>query len=216
VVETRLHALEKSSEQFAEELAESLRVSERNFNMMEKVLVNVEDLTKTATTMKQVIIELAGCAGEVRREIGVERGRVDSLSGSVLPWLGDTSAKVNEMRTQMAEHREYCGAVLRELRGAAMAGFQHSRDVDMRGVQSVAESAAEGEGSDTGTEEPDERTAEIQRIQEEVQWFSRLSTTSEWRFSGWHRVGSLRLRVCRGRWRMFGARSRGFRGRRRS
>ena len=116
--------------------------------MMEKVLVNVEDLTKTATTMKQVIIELASCAGEVRKEIGVERGRIDDLSGFVLPRLGDTSAKVGELRKQMAEHREYCSAVLRELRGYATAGFQHSRDMGMGGMQNVA---AEGEDSDTGT-----------------------------------------------------------------
>ena len=45
-----------------------------------------------------------------------------------------------------------------------MAGIQCSRDVDVCGVQNVAEQ----EGSDTGTAEPDERTAEIQRLQEEV------------------------------------------------
>ena len=55
-VERRFHALEESSKQFAEALEESLRVSERNFKMMETTLVQVEDLTKTATTMKQVII----------------------------------------------------------------------------------------------------------------------------------------------------------------
>ena len=77
--------------------------------------------------MKQVIKELAGCTGEVRKEIVVERGRVDNLSGFVLLWLGNTSAKVGEVRKQMMEHREYCGVVLRELRGPAMAGLQHSR-----------------------------------------------------------------------------------------
>jgi hypothetical protein len=168
VVETRLHALEKSSEQFAEELAESLRVSERNFNMMEKVLVNVKDLTRTAATMKQAIIELAGCAGEVRREIGVERGRIDDLSGFVLPRLGNTSAKVDEVRKQMAEHREYCGAVLRELRGYAAAGFQHSWVMGVGGMQNVVQSVAEGQDSDTGTADLDEMTAAVQGLQEEM------------------------------------------------
>ena len=45
-----------------------------------------------------------------------------------------------------------------------MAGFQYSRDADVGGMQNVTE----GEGSDTGMAEPDERTAEIQRLQEEV------------------------------------------------
>ena len=48
-VERRFHALEESSGQFAAELAESLRVSEQNFSMMEKMLEKVEDLTKTAS-----------------------------------------------------------------------------------------------------------------------------------------------------------------------
>jgi hypothetical protein len=143
-------------------------VSERNFSMMEKALVNVEDLTKTATTMKQVIIELAGCAGEVRREIGVERGRIDDLSGFVLLRLGNTSAKVDEVRKQMAEHREYCGAVLRELRGYAAAGFQHSWDMGVGGMQNVVQSVAEGQDSDTGTADLDEMTAAVQGLQEEM------------------------------------------------
>jgi len=117
--------------------------------------------------MKQAIIELAGCAGEVRREIGVERGRIDDLSGFVLPRLRNTSAKVDEVRKQMpvAEHREYCSAVLRELRGYATAGFQHSRDMGMGGMQNVA---AEGEDSDTGTADLDEMTAAMQGFQEEM------------------------------------------------
>ena len=157
-MESRFHALEKSSERFAEELAGSLRVSERNFNM-------IEDLTKTATTMKQAMIELAGCAGEVRKEIGVERGRIDGLSGFMLPRLGNTSAKVDEVRTQMAEHREYCSTVLRELRGYVNAGIQHSRDMGVGGMQNVA---AEGEDSDTGTADLDEMTAAMQGFQEEM------------------------------------------------
>jgi prefoldin subunit 5 len=133
--------------------------------MMDKVLVNVGDLTKMATTMKQAIREVAGYAGEVRRAIGVERGRIDDLSGFVLPRLGVTSAKVDEVRKQMAEHREYCSAVLRELRGYATAGFHNSRDMGVGGMQNVA---AEGEDSDTGTADLDEMTAAMQGFQEEM------------------------------------------------
>jgi len=61
--------------------------------------------------------------------------------------------KVDEVRKQMAEHREYCNAVLRELRGYATAGFQYSRDMGVGGMQNVA---AEKEDSDTGTADLDE------------------------------------------------------------
>ena len=151
---------------------------------MERVFGNVEGLTdqfgrfmemhnsvvkkvsEEVTPMKTAVLEMAGTVGAVRKEIGAERGRIDGLASLVLPRLDTTSGAVEELWKQMTEHRRYCGEILRELRGYATAGLQHSRNmgVDADAMQNVAE----GEGSDTGTAEPDERTAEIQRLQEVV------------------------------------------------
>ena len=82
----------------------------------------------------------------------------------MLPRLGTTAGAVKELRKQMAEHREYCGVVLQELRGAANAGLRRSRDVGVGGRQN----AAEREDSDMGTADLDEMTATVKRLQEEV------------------------------------------------
>ena len=93
--------------------------------------------------------------------------------------------------------------------------FSFSFSFSTRGMCG-AQNVAEGEGSDTGTVEPNERTAELQRLQGEVRMLqeaaSNIGMEVQWVAQG----GSPRLRVCRGRWRTFGARSGGFRNLHRS
>ena len=99
--------------------------------------------------MKMAVLEMAGTVGAVRKEIGAERGRIDSLTSLVLPRLDTMSGAVEELWKQMTEHRRYCGEILRELQGYATAGLQHLRNMGVDAVQNVAEQ----EGSDTGTAE---------------------------------------------------------------
>ena len=142
----------------------SLESSERTRDNTEKLAKQCGKLVEMVAVMEHMTRALTGFVKEAWQGVAVERGRIDNLSGFVLPRLGNTLATVDEVQKQMAEHREYCGAVLRELRGAAIARLRHSRDVSVGGVQNVAE----GDGSDMGTVEPDEMTAELRTLQEEV------------------------------------------------
>ena len=64
----------------------------------------------------------------------------------------------------MPEHREYCGAVLRELRGDKATRVMCSEDAGAGGMQSVAG----GGSSDAGTTDLRETVATVQMLQEEV------------------------------------------------
>ena len=99
-----------------------------------RLAAQCEKLAETVAPTKQWARELTGYVMEVWQEVAVERGRINSLPGFVLPRLGSTSAAVEGLQKQMTEHREYCGAVLRELRVAAAAGFRHSVVVGVGGV----------------------------------------------------------------------------------
>ena len=171
VVEARLSRLEEESAKYAgySEFVERVfgnveGLTDQFGRFMEMHNSVVKKVPEEVTPMKTAVLEMAGTVGAVRKEIGAERGRIDGLASLALPRLDTTSGAVEELWKQMTEHRRYCGEILRELRGYATAGLQHSRNMGVDAVQNVAE----GKGSDTGTAESDERTAEIQRLQGEV------------------------------------------------
>ena len=60
------------------------------------------------------------------------------------------------------------GEILRELQGCATAGLQHSRDVGMDGVQSVAE----GKGFGTETADPDEMVVVSHNWEGDRKWIA--------------------------------------------
>ena len=124
----------------------------------------VKEVFEVVTPMKAAVLEMAGTVGVAREEIGAERGQIDGLENLVLPRLDTTSGAVGELWKQMAEHRRYCGEILRELRGYTTAGLQHSGNKGVDAVQSVAER----QDSDTETAGLDEMKAAMQMLQEEV------------------------------------------------
>ena len=64
----------------------------------------------------------------------------------------------------MAEHRRYCGEILQELQGYTTAGLQHSGNMGVDVVQSVAER----QDSDTEKAGLNKMKVAMQMLQEEV------------------------------------------------